>query len=122
MCGAPVVSNLSIPSINVSFDVGQTPVSIGGTVQLTDASTTDGSPIKAWSWDFGDGQIGIGRQVAHAYAAGGSFTVTLIITDTCNFTASVVVPDAVLVLPVRTYLPLITRPAVIYLPVVSAKP
>ena len=80
--GAPLVRDLNAPSISASFDGGPTPIGIGGTVHFTDTSTTNGSPIKAWGWTFGDDQLGDGEQVAQAYAAGGTYTVTLIITDT----------------------------------------
>lgn len=41
---------------------------------------SDGS-VTAWEWDFGDGTTGSGQTVSHTYAASGSYTVTLTVTD-----------------------------------------
>ncbi len=43
---------------------------------FTDASTTTGSPIIGWSWEFGTGSSGTGQQTSHTYAAAGQYTVT----------------------------------------------
>jgi len=40
----------------------------------------DGDVI-AYSWDFGDGSTGFGQAVEHTYAATGSFTAVLTVTD-----------------------------------------
>jgi gliding motility-associated-like protein len=37
--------------------------------------------INSYSWDFGDGGTGNGNPVTHKYAAGGSYTVTVITTN-----------------------------------------
>jgi PKD repeat protein len=56
------------------------------TSQLTasvDASTSsdpDGT-IVSYAWDFGDSATGTGRTAAHSYASGGSYQVTLTVTD-----------------------------------------
>ena len=34
-----------------------------------------------WSWDFGDGNTAAGESATHAYAAGGTYSVTLTVTD-----------------------------------------
>jgi PKD repeat protein len=49
-----------------------------------DASTSTGtySPISSYSWDFGDGSsLGSGVTTNHPYAADGSYTITLTVTD-----------------------------------------
>ncbi|MEI7856008.1 MAG: PA14 domain-containing protein [Methanomicrobiales archaeon] len=47
-------------------------------VQFTDASTD----AQSWSWDFGDGYSGSGKNPApHTYTTGGSFNVTLVTTN-----------------------------------------
>ena len=46
----------------------------------TRSSDPDGV-VTAWSWDFGDGQSDTGATPAHAYTAGGVYTVTLTVTD-----------------------------------------
>jgi len=40
----------------------------------------DGDPL-TYRWDFGDGSTGAGVSPDHAYAAGGEYTVTLIVND-----------------------------------------
>lgn len=52
------------------------PVQLNGS-QSFDA---DGS-IVSYAWDFGDGSTGAGSQISHAYAAPGTYTVTLTVTD-----------------------------------------
>ena len=38
--------------------------------------------IRSFTWDFGDGEKGEGRDVKHAYSELGKYTVTLTVTDT----------------------------------------
>lgn len=47
---------------------------------FTDASTDDGT-IGGWSWTFGDGGTSSDQSPTHAYAAGGTYSVTLTVTD-----------------------------------------
>jgi PKD repeat protein len=37
--------------------------------------------VVSYAWDFGDGTTGSGAQPSHLYAAGGTYTVTLTVTD-----------------------------------------
>jgi PKD repeat protein len=60
------------------------PVSFDGS-----GSSSPNGPIAQWSWDFGDGTTAQGATVSHAFAAAGSFTVTLTITDSKGLQASV---------------------------------
>jgi PKD repeat protein len=48
---------------------------------FTDGSTDDDGTVAEWSWDFGDGGTSTARNPSHTYAAAGSYTVTLIVTD-----------------------------------------
>jgi len=58
-------------------------VNTGDTVEL-DGSTTASTllaPKANYQWQFGDGTSGVGPSVEHIYGAGGTFTVTLTVTD-----------------------------------------
>jgi PKD repeat protein len=44
------------------------------------SSDSDGS-IASYAWSFGDGASDSGPQPSHSYAAGGTYTVTLMVTD-----------------------------------------
>jgi PKD repeat protein len=71
----PVASfAVSCSGLTCSFD--------GGT-----SSDPDGS-ITAYAWDFGDGATGSGATVAHTYAAAGTYTVTLTVTDDLGATGT----------------------------------
>lgn len=55
-----------------------------GDVVLFDGSVTGSSlivPKDSYSWSFGDGTTAVGPSPVHAYAQGGSYTVTLHVTD-----------------------------------------
>ena len=51
------------------------------------SSDPDGS-ISSWAWNFGDGTTGAGVTASRTYAAAGSFSVTLTVTDNRGLTHS----------------------------------
>jgi PKD repeat protein len=51
------------------------------TCQFTDASTDSDGSLTAWSWRFGDGSTSAEREPTHSYAASGTYTVRLTVTD-----------------------------------------
>ena len=50
------------------------------TADFTDTSTDEGA-ITAWNWDFGDTNTSTAQNPTHTYAAAGTYTVQLIVTD-----------------------------------------
>ncbi len=52
-----------------------------------DASTDNGGTITSWSWNFGDNSSSTAQNPSHAYADGGSYTVTLRVTDSAGRSA-----------------------------------
>jgi LPXTG-motif cell wall-anchored protein len=77
-----------------------TATNTGATYTFSAAGSTDSDGrITGYAWDFGDGSAPTaGEQVVHAYAAAGTYTVTLTVTDddgaTTTATREVVVPAA----------------------------
>jgi PKD repeat protein len=53
------------------------PIEFRGFAYSTNASLT----ITNYSWNFGDGATGSGQDTTHTYTSGGSFSVTLTVTD-----------------------------------------
>ncbi|KKO46462.1 peptidase S8 [Arsukibacterium ikkense] len=56
-------------------------VASGLNVNFSDNSTDDDNDISSWSWDFGDGAVSAQQNPSHSYAAAGSYTVSLTVTD-----------------------------------------
>lgn len=60
----------------------------GSAVQFTDKSDGGGRDIKSWLWDFGDGSNDTTEKVkqnpSHIYMNGGTFAVTLTVTNESN--------------------------------------
>jgi PKD repeat protein len=74
---------LNVPPVaSFSFD------STGLTVDFTDESTDDDGTIVSRLWDFGDGQTSTATNPSHTYATGGTYDVTLTITDSSGDTDS----------------------------------
>ena len=98
------------PNLNADFVTFPSPADIlvGETVVFTDTSTTDGPSIVAWAWDFGDGGISAAQHPTHTYTSPGTFTVTLVVTDSLGYSDREVKPEVVVVRPGCTALTSVT--------------
>lgn len=79
--GAPTVARVTnfTPEAKAGNRVRGVP---GVPVQLNGSQSFDADgTIVSYAWNFGDGSAGVGSQVSHAYAAPGTYTVTLTVTD-----------------------------------------
>ena len=64
-----------------SWVAGANYQSCNKTMQFTDISTSNLGNISTWAWNFGDGGTSTSQNPTHTYAAPGTYTVTLTITD-----------------------------------------
>jgi uncharacterized repeat protein (TIGR01451 family) len=86
--GDEVSFNTIAPTIDAAFDQSTTTMMVSNTVHFTDTSTTNGVSIFKWEWDFDDGSAHVFAQdTSHTYTSHGTFTVKLIVTDTCGHSA-----------------------------------
>src|SRR5262249_14381581 len=67
------------PVANAGPDTGGAP-GVALTLDGGGPSDRDG-PITGWAWPFGDGAGGSGVAPSHVYAAAGTYTATLTVTD-----------------------------------------
>lgn len=69
------VSGNVAPVANFSYGIN------GNTVTFTDTSTDSDGTIASRLWNFGDGTTSTAANPSHTYAANGTYTVTLTVTD-----------------------------------------
>lgn len=70
------------PDADFSFTVD------GLTVDFTDASDDSDGSVVGWDWDFDDGNESASQNPTHTFATGGSYDVTLTVTDDGGATGS----------------------------------
>ncbi|HWB28591.1 MAG TPA: PKD domain-containing protein [Chitinophagaceae bacterium] len=73
-----------VAAFSVSDSTGCFPLN----VLYTDNSIAGSGSIASHTWDFGDGNISADPQPSHTYMAGGTFSVTLTVTNTYGCTAT----------------------------------
>jgi gliding motility-associated-like protein len=67
------------PAPNADFTMTPNPALVLENVYFIDEST--GNQAISWFWNFGDGQGDDDQNTVHSYADGGTFPITLIVTD-----------------------------------------
>jgi len=87
----------------VAFSESPTVAETGAPIAFSGSASdpNQGQSITGYSWNFGDGSpAGTGAALSHAYAAPGTYPVTLTTTGSEGFTASVVHTVTVVAVPV----------------------
>jgi PKD repeat protein len=82
-CGTDTTSQeivVACAAPNASFTVNSDRLE----ATFVDGSTAGGVTTATYSWDFGDGNTAMMPNPVNLYAAPGSYTVTLIVSDTCG--------------------------------------
>ncbi|MCC6839848.1 MAG: PKD domain-containing protein [Flavobacteriales bacterium] len=75
------------PSVAVSDSLGCTPLCVSFSAQPGDAA--------AYAWDFGDGGTADSVAPLHCFTSGGSFTVSLTVTDSAGCSGNAMLPGLV---------------------------
>lgn len=68
------------PSANFTYTTSEL------TANFTDQSTDSDGSVVSWSWNFGDGGTSTAQNPSHTYAADGTYTVSLTVTDDAGAT------------------------------------
>ncbi len=79
---APVFVSNQPPTASFTFTTS------GLTAAFTSTSSDSDGSITSWNWNFGDGGTSSSQNPSHTYAAAGSYTVSLVVTDDDGATGS----------------------------------
>lgn len=100
MCTASIIAQVTVNAIpNANFTVNPDPALVNQSITFTDVTPED---IVSWQWLFGDGEGDNVEITQHSYDNGGTYTVSLKVTDSlgCVDTVSRVISIALMpVLP-----------------------
>lgn len=78
-CGNTSMDSVLV-TVNMMPTAAFTESSAGAVVTFTDGSVN----ATSWSWNFGDSQTSTQQSPVHTYSTNGTFTVTLIVTNSCG--------------------------------------
>ncbi len=101
-----VYSNVVCPSAsgNLVADFSVSANCENDQVVFTDLSSSSGSGITSWSWDFGDGSpVEVSQNASHQFVGNGPFNVTLDVTNAAGCTNSVTYPVQLNAKPVADF-------------------
>ncbi|MFK7783751.1 MAG: PKD domain-containing protein [Crocinitomicaceae bacterium] len=76
VCSSVTVTSCANPTADFTESINV------GVVDFTNTSSTSGTPT--YSWDFGDGQSSTVENPTNTYAANGTYTVCLTVSDSCG--------------------------------------
>jgi PKD repeat protein len=80
--GATDTKGHAVSAVNAAPLASFTATCSGLTCSVDASGSTDSDgTIASYAWAFGDGATGSGATMSHAYAAAGTYSVTLIVTD-----------------------------------------
>jgi YD repeat-containing protein len=101
---ALILPRADIPPVP-SFTFSPTIPTAGTIVTFTSTSYDPDGTIIGWRWSFGDGQIASGPTTTHVYTNNANYTVTLLVVDNGNLTATTSQPITVVLdeLPVANF-------------------
>ncbi len=84
----------------IQFTANPTNAAVGATVQFTGpGEDSDGTAITQWNWSFGDGTTDTSQNPAHVFTTGGTFTPSLMVTNSLGLTLAAPGPALTTLLP-----------------------
>ncbi len=92
------VQYIRVTGPTARFTTGSVPVCTTIPVNFADSSTSDdGSPLRHWIWEFGDGNSDtlLAGPFHHTYAGSGNFSVSLTVTDQKGCSNKITLPAIV---------------------------
>ena len=85
------------PSPAFGFDVNSGCIPL--TINFTDESSPGSGILNSWTWDFGDGSIGIDEDVSHTYSDVGNYSITLLVSNEFGCENNIIATNLVSVTP-----------------------